>query len=140
MRRLSTNVLSFIHTFSLSLFLSFLCWWSSSLYAWCPCFETYFFLTFFTLKPVFIRALPVSRLCVLLCILGDPGAVSRVERKGTTTRDDAPFLSTRLTAPGSPRMVRVGTQALFRPYLKTFVAPFLSTRLTAPGSPRMTLV
>ena len=33
--------------------------------------------------------------------------------------------------------VRVGTQGLFRPYLKTFVAPFLPTRLTAPGSPRM---
>ena len=33
--------------------------------------------------------------------------------------------------------VRVGTQGLFRPYLKTFDAPFLRTRLTAPGSPRM---
>ena len=33
--------------------------------------------------------------------------------------------------------VRVGTQGLFRPYLKTFLAPFLPTRLTAPGSPRM---
>ena len=33
--------------------------------------------------------------------------------------------------------MRVGTQGLFRPYLKTFVAPFLPTRLTAPGSPRM---
>ena len=33
--------------------------------------------------------------------------------------------------------VRVGTQGLFRPYLKTFVAHFLPTRLTAPGSPRM---
>ena len=33
--------------------------------------------------------------------------------------------------------VRVGTQGLFRPYLKTFVLPFLPTRLTAPGSPRM---
>ena len=33
--------------------------------------------------------------------------------------------------------VRVGTQGLFRPYLKTFVPPFLPTRLTAPGSPRM---
>ena len=33
--------------------------------------------------------------------------------------------------------VRVGTQGLFRPYLKTFVPPFLLTRLTAPGSPRM---
>ena len=33
--------------------------------------------------------------------------------------------------------VRVGTQGLFRPYLKTFVAPFLPARLTAPGSPRM---
>ena len=31
--------------------------------------------------------------------------------------------------------VRVGTQGLFRAYLKTFVAPFLPTRLTAPGSP-----
>ena len=30
-----------------------------------------------------------------------------------------------------------GTQGLFRPYLKTFVAHFLPTRLTAPGSPRM---
>ena len=29
--------------------------------------------------------------------------------------------------------MRVGTQGLFRPYLKTFVAPLLSTRLTAPG-------
>ena len=33
--------------------------------------------------------------------------------------------------------VRVGTQGLFRLYLKTFVAPFLPARLTAPGSPRM---
>ena len=33
--------------------------------------------------------------------------------------------------------VRVGTQGLFRPYLKTFVPPFLPTRLTVPGSPRM---
>ena len=35
--------------------------------------------------------------------------------------------------------VKVGTQGLFRPYLKTFVLPFLPTRLTAPGSPRMGL-
>ena len=33
--------------------------------------------------------------------------------------------------------VRVGIQALFRLYLKTFVAPFLSARPTAPGSLRM---
>ena len=33
--------------------------------------------------------------------------------------------------------VRVGTQGLFRLYLKTFVPPFLPTRLTALGSPRM---
>ena len=33
--------------------------------------------------------------------------------------------------------MRVGTQGLFRPYLKAFVPPFLPTRLTAPGSPRM---
>ena len=33
--------------------------------------------------------------------------------------------------------VRVGTQGLFRPYLKTFVPPFLPIRPTAPGSPRM---
>ena len=33
-----------------------------------------------------------------------------------------------------------GTQGLFRPYFKTFVAPFLPTRLTAPGSPRMAVV
>ena len=33
--------------------------------------------------------------------------------------------------------VRVGTQGLFRLFLKTFVAPFLPARLTAPGSPRM---
>ena len=33
--------------------------------------------------------------------------------------------------------VRVGTQGLFRPCLKTFVAPFLPVRLTAPGSPSM---
>ena len=33
--------------------------------------------------------------------------------------------------------VRVGTQGLFRPYLKTFVPPFLPTRLTATRSPRM---
>ena len=33
--------------------------------------------------------------------------------------------------------VRVDTQGLFRPYLKTSVPPFLPTRLTAPGiSPR----
>ena len=45
-------------------------------------------------------------------ILGDPGAVSRAERKGATkvfkhrawTTFVAPFLSFRLTAPGSPRM------------------------------------
>ena len=35
--------------------------------------------------------------------------------------------------------VRLGTQGLFRPYLKTSVPPFLPTRLTAPGSPRMPL-
>ena len=35
--------------------------------------------------------------------------------------------------------VRVDTQGLFRPYLKTFVQPFLPTRLTAPGSPRMSV-
>ena len=34
-------------------------------------------------------------------------------------------------------LVRVGTQGLFRPSLKTFVAPFLPTRLTAPGPLRM---
>ena len=34
-------------------------------------------------------------------------------------------------------LVRVGTQGLFRPCLKTFVAVFLPTRLTAPGSLRM---
>ena len=33
--------------------------------------------------------------------------------------------------------MRVGTQGLFRLYLKTFVAPFLPARLTSPGSPRM---
>ena len=33
--------------------------------------------------------------------------------------------------------VRVSTQGLVRPCLKTFVPPFLPTRLTAPGSPRM---
>ena len=33
--------------------------------------------------------------------------------------------------------VIVGTQGLFRPYLKTFVTPFLPTRLTARESPRM---
>ena len=35
--------------------------------------------------------------------------------------------------------MRVGTQGLFCPYLKTFVPPFLPTRLTAPESPRMRL-
>ena len=33
--------------------------------------------------------------------------------------------------------VRVGTQGLFRPCLKTFVAPLSPAWLTAPGSPRM---
>ena len=33
--------------------------------------------------------------------------------------------------------MRVGTQGLFRPCLKTFFAPFNPARLTAPGSPRM---
>ena len=33
--------------------------------------------------------------------------------------------------------VRVGTQGIFCPCLKTFVAPFNPSRLTAPGSPRM---
>ena len=37
---------------------------------------------------------------------------------------------------GDLAAVSTGERALFRPYLKTFVAPFLSTRLTAPGSPR----
>ena len=40
-------------------------------------------------------------------ILGDPGAVSRVERKGAPVLETAfvaPFLPTRLIAPGSPRM------------------------------------
>ena len=35
--------------------------------------------------------------------------------------------------------VRVGTQGLFRPCLKTFVAPFNRARLTTPGSPRMAI-
>ena len=35
--------------------------------------------------------------------------------------------------------MRVGTQGLFRPYLKTFFVPFLPTRLTVPGSLRMDL-
>ena len=35
--------------------------------------------------------------------------------------------------------VRVGTQGLFHPYLKTLFPPFLPTRLTASGSPRMQL-
>ena len=35
--------------------------------------------------------------------------------------------------------VRVGTQGLFRPCLKTSVAPFLPAWLTAPGSSRMWL-
>ena len=34
-------------------------------------------------------------------------------------------------------LVRVGTQGLFHPCLKTFVATFLPARLTAPGSPRI---
>ena len=34
-------------------------------------------------------------------------------------------------------LVRVSTQGLFRPCLKTFIAPFLLTRLTAHGSLRM---
>ena len=33
--------------------------------------------------------------------------------------------------------VIIGTQGLFRPYMKTFLPPFLPTRLTATGSPRM---
>ena len=33
--------------------------------------------------------------------------------------------------------VIVGTQGLFRPYMKTILPPFLPTRLTATGSPRM---
>ena len=36
--------------------------------------------------------------------------------------------------------MRVGTQRLFRPYLKTYLPPFLLTRLTAPGSPRIICV
>ena len=35
--------------------------------------------------------------------------------------------------------MRVGTQGLFCPHLKTFVPPFLPTWLTAPGSPKMSL-
>ena len=34
-----------------------------------------------------------------------------------------------------PSSVRIGTQGLFCPYLKTFVTSFFLTRLTAPGSP-----
>ena len=44
------------------------------------------------------------RACNLKIILGDTGAVSRVGRKGTTFV--SPFLPTRLTAPGSPRMLQ----------------------------------
>ena len=40
-----------------------------------------------------------------LTIIGDPGAVSRVGRKGgTKVFKYVPFFATRLTAPGSPRM------------------------------------
>ena len=35
------------HSFILSLFLSFLCWSSFCLYAWCPSFESYFFFYLF---------------------------------------------------------------------------------------------
>ena len=40
-------------------------------------------------------------------------------------------------APFKKGLVRVSTQGLFHPCLKTFVTPFLPTRLTDPGSPRM---
>ena len=40
-------------------------------------------------------------------------------------------------APFKKGLVRVSTQGLFRPCLKTFVTPFLPTQLTDRGSPRM---
>ena len=55
-------------------------------------------------------------------ILGDPGAVSRVERKGGPVLETAfvaPFLPTRLTAPGSPRMGSVQLLKLVAKYEAT---------------------
>ena len=52
-------------------------------------------------------------------ILGDPGAVSRVGRKGGPVLETvfvAPFLPTRLTAPGSPRMGSVQLLKLVAKY------------------------
>ena len=52
-------------------------------------------------------------------ILGDPGAVSRVGRKGGPVIETvfvAPFLPTRLTAPGSPRMGSVQLLKLVAKY------------------------
>ena len=61
-----------------------------------------------------------------------------VRRLGTIIQSF--FMPNRETAFAWPFVngpVKVGTQGLFRPCLKTFVAPFLPARLTAPGSLRM---
>ena len=60
------SFLFFLSCLSLSFFLSFMCWCSCSLYAWCPCFESQFF-SFFTFLPVCIRMLPVFYWYVLVC-------------------------------------------------------------------------
>ena len=57
------------------------------------------------------------RLVKLKSILGDPGALSRVGRKGGTKVFNLktfvpPFLPTRMTSPGSPRMVEILIQLL----------------------------
>ena len=52
-------------------------------------------------------------------ILGDPGAVSRVGIKGAPVLETAfvaPFLPTRLTTPGSPRMGSVQLLKLVEKY------------------------
>ena len=68
------------------------------------------------------------------------GSGERARRKFSSRGEKAFFVPNQEPASAwifGNSSVRVGTQGLFRPYLKTLVAPFLSTRLTAPGSPRM---
>ena len=58
------------------------------------------------------------------------------KNSGETVRRLGTIIQSIFCAQSGASSMRVGTQGLFRPYLKTFVPPFLPTRRTAPGSPR----
>ena len=84
----------------------------------------------------------------MLCIIASLEFFSCVSTQRLLFHHNCPVRSQRLCVKGRflcsifltrnlNGLVRVGTQGLFRPCLKTFVAPFSWTRLTAPGSPRM---